>query len=113
MEHGAYVSGVDQGFFEVEDNTLLYGNLQAENIGDVGYIEFDALFVACAIVSAVLVMYLYLLADPVNVVVTRNAHDNFRLCILCPLEEIQMLQSEWVLAIRISECELDVEYAFP
>ncbi len=30
MEHGAYVSGVDQRFFEIGDNTLLYGNLQAE-----------------------------------------------------------------------------------
>lgn len=30
MNHGAYVSGVDERFFEVEDNTLLYGNLQAE-----------------------------------------------------------------------------------
>ena len=30
MTHGAYVSGVDPAFFEIEDNTLLYGNLQAE-----------------------------------------------------------------------------------
>ena len=30
MTHGAYVSGIDPKFFEVEDNTLLYGNLQAE-----------------------------------------------------------------------------------
>lgn len=30
MTHGAYVSGVDKKFFEIEDNTLLYGNLQAE-----------------------------------------------------------------------------------
>ena len=30
MNHGAYVSGIDPKFFEVEDNTLLYGNLQAE-----------------------------------------------------------------------------------
>ncbi len=30
MTHGAYVSGIDPRFFEVEDNTLLYGNLQAE-----------------------------------------------------------------------------------
>ena len=31
MEHGAYVSGVDPRFKEIEDNTLLYGNLQAES----------------------------------------------------------------------------------
>ena len=30
MTHGAYVSGIDPKFFEVQDNTLLYGNLQAE-----------------------------------------------------------------------------------
>jgi len=30
MEHGAYVSGVDPRFKDIEDNTLLYGNLQAE-----------------------------------------------------------------------------------
>ncbi|WP_026517351.1 glycosyl transferase [Butyrivibrio sp. MC2021] len=30
MEHGAYVSGVDPRFKDMEDNTLLYGNLQAE-----------------------------------------------------------------------------------
>ena len=31
MEHGAYVSGIDPRFKEIEDNTLLYGNLQAES----------------------------------------------------------------------------------
>ncbi len=30
MEHGAYVSGVDPRFDSIEDDTLLYGNLQAE-----------------------------------------------------------------------------------
>ncbi|SEQ35969.1 alpha-1,2-fucosyltransferase [Butyrivibrio sp. TB] len=30
MEHGVYVSGVDKAFFDIEDNTLLYGNLQGE-----------------------------------------------------------------------------------
>ena len=30
MEHGAYVSGVDPRFKDIQDNTLLYGNLQAE-----------------------------------------------------------------------------------
>ncbi len=30
MEHGAYVSAADPNFWNIEDNTLLYGNLQAE-----------------------------------------------------------------------------------
>ncbi len=30
MNHGAYVSGIDPEFEKIEDNTLLYGNLQAE-----------------------------------------------------------------------------------
>ncbi len=30
MDHGVYVSGVDPRLDEIEDNTLLYGNLQAE-----------------------------------------------------------------------------------
>jgi len=30
MTHGAYVSGVDPKFKDIEDGTLLYGNLQAE-----------------------------------------------------------------------------------
>ncbi len=30
MTHGAYVSGVDDKFWDIKDNTLLYGNLQAE-----------------------------------------------------------------------------------
>ena len=34
MEHGVYVSGVDKAFFDIEDNTLLYGNLQAEDFFD-------------------------------------------------------------------------------
>ncbi len=31
MNHGAYVSGIDPKFKDIEDNTLLYGNLQAES----------------------------------------------------------------------------------
>ena len=30
MTYGAYISGIDPKFAEIEDNTLLYGNLQAE-----------------------------------------------------------------------------------
>ncbi len=30
MTHGAYISGVDPEFTDIQDNTLLYGNLQAE-----------------------------------------------------------------------------------
>ncbi len=31
MKHGTYVSGVDPAFSKIEDNTLMYGNLQAES----------------------------------------------------------------------------------
>lgn len=31
MEHGCYVSGDDEGIHQVEDNTLIYGNMQAES----------------------------------------------------------------------------------
>ena len=30
MNHGAYVSGIDPKFKDIQDNTLMYGNLQAE-----------------------------------------------------------------------------------
>lgn len=31
LEHGCYVAGEDRGVFDVEDGTLLMGNLQAES----------------------------------------------------------------------------------
>ncbi len=31
MEHGCYISGADEGIHHVEDNTLIYGNMQAES----------------------------------------------------------------------------------
>lgn len=31
MEHGCYISGDDPGIHEVEDNTLIYGNMQSES----------------------------------------------------------------------------------
>ena len=31
LTHGAYITGTDQALFEVEDNTLLHGNFQAED----------------------------------------------------------------------------------
>ncbi len=31
MQHGCYVAGTDQGMFETPDNTLLMGNMQAED----------------------------------------------------------------------------------
>ncbi|MCM1038256.1 MAG: glycosyl transferase [Ruminococcus sp.] len=30
LTHGVYITGTDRGVFEIEDNTLLYGNFQAE-----------------------------------------------------------------------------------
>lgn len=30
MEHGCYISGADQRIYSIHDNTLIYGNLQAE-----------------------------------------------------------------------------------
>lgn len=31
MEHGCYISGADEGIHHVEDNTLIYGNMQDES----------------------------------------------------------------------------------
>ena len=35
MTHGCYVAGADEEIYQIADNTLLYGNLQAEDIFDI------------------------------------------------------------------------------